>query len=108
MNFRWLLKMAWRDSRKNRSRLLLFVSSIILGIAALVAISSFGVSMQDEIEGEAKKLLGADLEVSDRQPFAEKARLLMDSLGGEQSKEVGFASMVMFPKLNASAFPFCV
>jgi putative ABC transport system permease protein len=98
MNFRWLLKMAWRDSRKNRSRLLLFISSIILGIAALVAISSFGISMQGEIEGEAKKLLGADLEVSDRQPFTEKTSLLMDSLGGEQSKEVSFASMVLFPK----------
>ena len=102
MNFRWLLKMAWRDSRKNRSRLLLFVSSIILGIAALVAIGSFGESMQKEIEGEAKKLLGADLEVSNRQAFTEKARLLMDSLGGEQSQEVGFASMVLFPKNNGT------
>lgn len=98
MNLRWLLLMAWRDSRKNRSRLVLFISSIILGIAALVAISSFGDSMQSEIEGEAKKLLGADLEVSDRQPFSEKARLLMDSLGGEKSEEVSFASMILFPK----------
>ena len=42
LNFPWLLKMAWRDSRRNRSRLLLFVSSIILGIAAMVAIYSLG------------------------------------------------------------------
>ena len=42
LNFSWLLKMAWRDSRRNRSRLLLFVSSIILGIAAMVAIYSLG------------------------------------------------------------------
>ena len=102
MNLRWLFKMAWRDSRKNQSRLLLFISSIILGIAALVAISSFGDSMQREIEGEAKKLLGADLEVSDRQPFSEKARMLLDSLGGEQSEEVRFASMILFPKNNGT------
>ena len=37
LNFKWLLLMAWRDSRRNRSRLFLFISSIILGIAALVA-----------------------------------------------------------------------
>jgi putative ABC transport system permease protein len=38
LRFRWLLQMAWRDSRRSRSRLFLFISSIILGIAALVAI----------------------------------------------------------------------
>ena len=36
MNF--ILKMAWRDSRASRKRLLLFSLSIVLGIAALVAI----------------------------------------------------------------------
>ena len=62
MNYPWLFTMAWRDSRRNRSRLLLFMSSIfmssiVLGIAALVAINSFGDSMQGDIELEAKKLL---------------------------------------------------
>jgi putative ABC transport system permease protein len=42
INFVWLLKMAWRDSRKNRTRLFLFISSMILGIAALVAIYAVG------------------------------------------------------------------
>ena len=37
-NLNWLIKMAWRDSRRNRGRLLLFTSSIIIGIAALVGI----------------------------------------------------------------------
>jgi putative ABC transport system permease protein len=41
MNYPWLFTMAWRDSRRNRSRLL-FMSSVVLGIAALVAINSFG------------------------------------------------------------------
>src|SRR5690606_41727904 len=40
--FRWIARMAWRDSRKSRSRLFLFISSIIIGIAALVAIFSLG------------------------------------------------------------------
>jgi len=62
INFPWLVKMAWRDSRRNRGRLFLFVSSIILGIAALVAISSFGENLQTDINKEANKLLGADLD----------------------------------------------
>ncbi|WP_017730468.1 ABC transporter permease [Nafulsella turpanensis] len=98
MNYSWLAKMAWRDSRKNRNRLFLFMSSIILGIAALVAINSFGNNMQSEIEGEAKGLLGADLEVESNEPFSEDILQFFDSLGAEQSREVNFASMVLFPE----------
>ncbi len=98
MNFSWLLKMAWRDSRKNRSRLLLFVSSIVLGIAALVAINSFSDNLQQDIEGEAKALLGADLVVESRQPIPESTLQFFDSLGAKRSSEVSFASMVLFPK----------
>ncbi len=97
-SFAWLLKMAWRDSRKNRSRLLLFISSIVLGIAALVAINSFSDNLQQDIEGEAKALLGADLVVESRQPITQETEQFFDSLGAEISREVSFASMVLFPK----------
>lgn len=102
MNYRWLLIMAWRDSRRNRSRLFLFMSSIVLGIAALVAINSFGDSMQRDIELEAKKLLGADLVVESRFPFSDKVLQCLDSLAERQSEEVSFASMVLFPKNDGS------
>ncbi|MBW3545456.1 MAG: ABC transporter permease [Bacteroidetes bacterium] len=98
----WLIKMAWRDSRRNRNRLLLFTSSIVLGIAALVAINSFGNNLQEELNGEAKKLLGADLEVESSQPFTPELRHFFDSLGAEASEEISFASMVLFPKNGGS------
>ncbi|HMU04387.1 MAG TPA: hypothetical protein PJ990_12225 [Saprospiraceae bacterium] len=47
LSFLW--KIAIRDSRKNRSKLLLFMSSIILGVAALVAINSFNYNLRKEI-----------------------------------------------------------
>jgi putative ABC transport system permease protein len=53
-DFAWILKMALRDFRKNLSRLLLFVSSIVVGIAALVAISSFGENLVKDIDNQAK------------------------------------------------------
>ena len=102
MNYPWLFTMAWRDSRRNRSRLLLFMSSIVLGIAALVAINSFGDSMQGDIELEAKKLLGADLVVESRFPFSDRVLQRLDSLAERQSEEVSFASMVLFPKNDGS------
>ena len=81
LNFSWLLRMAWRDSRRNRSRLLLFISSIILGIAALVAIYSLGDNMRDEIDRQAAALLGADLELSTNRQPSDAVKLLADSLG---------------------------
>ena len=64
LDFLWLCKMAWRDSRKKRSRLLLFISSIIFGIAAIVAIYSFRHNLQKDVDEQAAILLGADLVIS--------------------------------------------
>ncbi len=102
MKYSWLFKMAWRDSRKNRGRLFLFMSSIILGIAALVAINSFGDNLKNEINSEAKELLGADLEVSSRQPISDELHQLFDSLNMQKSEQISFASMVLFPKNNGT------
>ena len=33
---KWIWKMAWRDSRGSRKRLLLFLSSMVIGVAILV------------------------------------------------------------------------
>lgn len=98
LNFPWLLKMAWRDSRRNRSRLLLFVSSIILGIAAMVAIYSLGDNMSDEIDRQAASLLGADLEISSNKQISPGIRKMADSLGHRRSEQQSFTSMIYFPK----------
>ena len=102
LNLPWLLRMAWRDSRRNRSRLILFISSIILGIAALVAINSFGDNLRASIESEAKTLLGADLMISSNQPVPEKLQATLDTLGERRSRESSFASMVLFPRTGGT------
>ena len=90
--------MAWRDSRRSRSRLLLFTASIVLGIAALVAINSFKENLENDINHQAKDLLGADLVIYGNQPATDSLIWLFDSLGGERSLEKSFASMILFPK----------
>ncbi|HEU0007268.1 MAG TPA: ABC transporter permease, partial [Terriglobia bacterium] len=94
--------MAWRDSRASRQRLLLFVSSITLGVAALMAISSFGVNLRQGLDYQAKTLLGADLVIRTRQPFSDAAEQLFRTIGGEQARETSFSSMVLFPKTAAT------
>lgn len=92
--------MAWRDSRRSKSRLMLFISSIILGIAALVAINSFGENLKDDINGQAKELLGADVELASNKPDYQYD--FIDSLDYEVSYENSFASMIFFPKNQES------
>lgn len=98
INFATILKLAWRDSRRQRGRLLLFVSSIIIGIAALVAINSFSENLQKDINGQARELLGADLAIDGLNPPTPSVTALMDSIGGSRSRVVSFLSMAYFPQ----------
>lgn len=93
----FIWKMAWRESRSSLSRLLLFVASIVLGVAALVSITSFGDNLDRAIDDQSRTLLGADLVIDGRMAFNETMETLFDSLGGEQAREVRFTSMVYFP-----------
>lgn len=98
-DFSWILTMAMRDIRKNFSRLLLFVSSMVVGIAALVAISSFGENLKKDIDQQSKELLGADLVLRRNQALEEQPT---DTLAIQVSEEINFASMVAFPETGAS------
>lgn len=92
----WLFKMSYRDSRRNRSRLLLFISSIILGIAAMVAIYSLGDNMRREIDNQAATLLGADLELRSNKKVSDSFRTWTNTIADRRSEERSFTSMIYF------------
>ncbi len=92
----WVWRMAWRDSRSQRLRLVVFSLAIVSGIAALTAIHSLKASVERGIGSEAKALLGSDLQVSSRKEFSSEE---MDGLGGmanRTSREISFPSMMRF------------
>ncbi|HET8737958.1 MAG TPA: FtsX-like permease family protein [Pricia sp.] len=90
--------MAWRDGKASGKRLLLFMASIILGIAAVVSIQSFSKNLKENIGLQSKALMGADFIIDSDRPPTEKVLRIIDSLGGGDAKSVGFASMAVFPK----------
>ncbi len=90
--------MAWRDSRGSRRRLALYLASMALGVAALVAINGFGDNLERTVDAEAKTLLGADLALEREQPFSEETEAILDTLGGEQARRIAFSSMAYFPE----------
>ncbi|MFB0905287.1 MAG: ABC transporter permease [Nonlabens sp.] len=89
--------MSWRDAKASRVRLLLFMASIILGIAAVVSIQLFSTNLKENIQLQSKALMGADFIIDSRQLPTERAQAIIDSLHPDAS-EVNFVSMIAFPK----------
>ncbi len=99
----WVWRMAWRDSRRSRGRLLVFSTALTLGVAALVAIGSVGWNLQRAIHDQARTLVGADLIVEARAPLDADAERFVGSLGGtDVARETRLASMTRFPKTDGS------
>jgi len=89
--------MAWRDAMASKSRLLLFMASIILGIAAVVSIQLFSQNLTDNIQRQSKSLMGADFIIDSDAIPNERAQAIIDSLKPDAT-EVNFVSMIAFPK----------
>lgn len=100
MNF--ILKMAWRDTRASRRRLLLFSLAIVLGVAALVAVGSLRDNLRSAIEDQTKSLLGADLVITSRSALTREAEQFIAGLGGEQAREIAFNSMLVVPSAGGA------
>jgi putative ABC transport system permease protein len=98
VSLRPLLALSWRESRFARRRLLLFLSSITLGVGALVATQSFAANMAQGVREQAKGFLGADLSISSNRPFGPKTTALLDSLRAARvpvARVTAFASMAL-------------
>ena len=89
----WLLKMAWRESRTHRVKLALFLSAIVIGVAAQVSISSLRDNLTQSIDNQSKELLGADLEVRHTAPFDTVLNGFLERRFDESADMVRFASM---------------
>ena len=94
--------MAWRDARHNFSRLFLFMTSLITGIAAVVALDSLNQTLQNDIDRNAKELLGADLVVNSDKRFNAELDTLFKTSMLPQASEADMASMVLFLNNNQS------
>jgi len=104
MNWRYLIKTAYKDARSQWGKLFMFIASIILGISALVAINSFNENIVKDLDGQAASLAGADLIISGNRDLIYDLHKKLDSIPGENSKEIELFSMAYFPKIDESQF----
>ncbi|HWJ14720.1 MAG TPA: ABC transporter permease, partial [Gemmatimonadaceae bacterium] len=98
---RTLASVAWRESRTARRRLLLYMSSISLGVAALVAIDSFSNNTIRSVHEQSRALLGGDVMATRNAVATPAVDSLLDSLrthGIPYSTSTNFVSMALVPR----------
>jgi putative ABC transport system permease protein len=101
-----LLSLTWRESRSARRRLLLYMSAISLGSAALVAIDSFADNVKTSVKDQSRALLGGDVSFRSRKPFTPDQQAIIDSAtrgsGARFANVVTFPSMALVPRTGAT------
>lgn len=71
---RWILAMAWRESRAAPRRFALLIAAVAIGVGALVAINGFADNLRVSVQAQARELLGGDLGLSSRDSLSPAAQ----------------------------------
>jgi putative ABC transport system permease protein len=74
------LRMAWRETRAAWRHFLYFLACIAVGVGGLVAVSLFGVNVEQAVTREARGLLGGDIEIRLSHQPGERATEVLLSL----------------------------
>jgi putative ABC transport system permease protein len=104
---RSIWRLAWRESRTARRRLLLYMSSISLGVAALVAIDSFSANIIQSVKDQSRSLMGGDVQFNSSKPIPPAVDSLFDSLtrhGLSFARVTTFPSMAVVPRTSGTRF----
>jgi putative ABC transport system permease protein len=104
---RSIWSLAWRESRTARRRLLLYMSSISLGVAALVAIDSFSANIIQSVKDQSRALMGGDISFNSSKPIPPAVDSLFDSLsrqGLSFARVTTFPSMAVVPRTSGTRF----
>jgi len=99
--------LAWRESRTARRRLLLYMSSISLGVAALVAIDSFSANIIRSVKDQSRAIMGGDVSFNSNKPFPPAVDSIFDSLarkGFSFARVTTFPSMAVVPRTTGTRF----
>jgi putative ABC transport system permease protein len=91
--------MARRELRASGRRLTLFIASVSVGVAAIVAVGGFKTNVLASLDDQGRLLLGADLELESRFEFPAEVSGPLDSL---VASGAAIASVTSLPTMVAS------
>ncbi|HVR69313.1 MAG TPA: FtsX-like permease family protein [Vicinamibacteria bacterium] len=93
---RFVLAMAWRESRSSLPRLALLMAAVSAGVAALVSINSFSANLQRSVRQQAQAVHGADLVLGSGNAFSPRAEALLSELRGRAGPGTRLARVARF------------
>ncbi|MBW8773494.1 MAG: hypothetical protein JF590_09440 [Gemmatimonadetes bacterium] len=102
---RWILAMAWRESRAAPRRLVLMIAAVAIGVGALVAINGFAENLRVSVQAQARELLGGDLGISSRDTItAAGAGLIKVLQGGGDSTRAATGQLSHVTEFDGMAY----
>jgi putative ABC transport system permease protein len=105
---RFVLALAWRESRASLRRLALLMAAVSAGVAALVSINSFSENLQRSVREQARAVHGADLVLGSGNAFTPRAEALLGEIsaragtGTRRARVIRFAGMAYVPRTSGS------
>ena len=76
------LRMAWRETRGAGRHFGYFVACVTVGVAAIVAVGSFGRSLEDTVGRSARALMGGDVEIRGPRALSPDGGAAVSALAG--------------------------
>jgi putative ABC transport system permease protein len=74
------LKMAWRETRGSWQQFVFFLVCVAIGVGSVVGIELFATNVESMILGDARSLLGGDLEIRLARPLGEAGETVLTSI----------------------------
>jgi putative ABC transport system permease protein len=104
---RFVLSLAWRESRASVRRLAWLMAAVSAGVAALVSIDSFSANLQRSVQEQARAVHGADLVLGSGNAFSPQAEALLAQLRAQAgqtrlARVARFAGMAYVPRSAGS------
>ena len=102
---RFVFGLARRELRASSRSVGVYMISISLGVAALVAIRGFTADVSRAVRAEAQAMMGADVRLASSRPFPEPVVRLADSLRAAarpSARVTNVVSMVLAPRTGLS------
>ena len=99
------LRLAWRQARGARRHFVVFFVCVVLGVAALVSVGSFGATLNATLAREAKALMGGDLELRSARALPDEVEAQLDALaarGGARTRIRELVGMARRPENGRS------
>src|SRR5262252_6468318 len=91
---RFVLGLAWRETRGAGRHFAYLVACITLGVGALVAVGSFAASLERTVGRSARALTGGDVEIRSAQPLSAEGERIVAVLSRPDTERVPVSELV--------------